>query len=85
MIFLFKFLRDGLSLDETRVSILIMIFIVSSIFGLIMYYINGDITNNLLQIILTLIYAIAGVNLSNTVSNVLIDVFNKKNNKEKEV
>lgn len=64
-----NFLKDGLSIDETKASVLIVLTIVSVVFGLVMYKINGDITDNLVEIIKFLILSIAGVNVANTLTN----------------
>lgn len=77
---MFKFIRDGLSLDETRISILIIFFIIFSGFGIYQYHINKDITENLLNIILALIYCIAGVNGVGKISEIISNYMNKNNN-----
>lgn len=61
------FLLSSLSIDEKRLSVLIICLIMCMIFGGVNYVLAGDITNNLMQIILTLIYAIAGVNITNSI------------------
>ena len=64
-----SFFLSSLSIDETRLSVLILCLILSMIFGGVNYVLIGDITANLTNIILTLIYAIAGVNITNAVVN----------------
>lgn len=61
------FILSSLSIDEKRLSVLIICLIMCMIFGGVNYVLAGDITNNLMQIILTLIYAIAGVNITNSI------------------
>jgi len=61
------FFLSSLSIDEKRLSVLIICLIMCMIFGGVNYVLAGDITNNLMQIILTLIYAIAGVNITNSI------------------
>lgn len=64
-----QYLLSGLSVDETRLSALIICLLLSIIFGGVVYFVYGDISANLTTIITTLIYAIAGVNISNSVIN----------------
>ena len=66
--------KDGLSIKESKVSVLIVAFIIGFIFTLAMYYKNGEITNNLKHLIETLIISIAGVNIADHVSQ----FFNKR-------
>lgn len=64
-----NFITDGLSIDETKTSVLIILTIVSVFFGLVMYKINGDITNNLVEVIKFLILSIAGINVANSLTD----------------
>lgn len=64
-----QYILSGLSVDETRLSALIICLLISIIFGGTVYILYGDISANLTTIITTLIYAIAGVNISNSVIN----------------
>lgn len=64
-----RFLLSGLSVDETRLSALILCLLATMIFGGFAYFFTGDLTANLTSIITTLIYAIAGVNITNNVLN----------------
>ncbi|NBI28575.1 hypothetical protein [Chengkuizengella marina] len=64
------------SVDEVKVSALILIFLISSFFGLTMYVLDGDISDNLLTFMSTLIYAIAGINAFNMAKEA-ISGFNK--------
>ena len=57
------FLKDGLSIDETKVSAMVIAFLSTTIFALIMYILHGDITMNLLNFLNTLVYGITGVNV----------------------
>lgn len=68
---MFRFFRHGFSLDEFKVSTLVIGFLavlVSSIFG---YFMFGDITDNFLSLAETLVYAIAGVNAVNGVASIV--------------
>lgn len=66
-----SFWKDGLSIDEGRISTLIILCFVAAIFGLVMYKINGDISNNLLEMIKTLIYIIGGVNITDKITSAM--------------
>ena len=63
------FLLSALSIDEARLSILILCLLLTIIFGGVNYVLVGDITANLTNIIITLIYAIAGVNITSSIVN----------------
>ncbi|MDP5276476.1 hypothetical protein [Chengkuizengella axinellae] len=67
------------SIDEIKVSALVLILIVTSIFGLVMYVLDGDITANLLTFMSTLIYSIVGINAFNLAKE---GITNFKNTKE---
>lgn len=71
------FFLSSLSIDETRLSVLIICLLLSMIFGGVNYILVGDITANLTNIIITLIYAIAGVNITSSIVN----SFNKNGEK----
>lgn len=64
-------LKDGLSIDEAKVSALILCTIAD--FMLIVYCIiaNGDISDNHLNLFQTLIAAVAGVNIADKLSAVI--------------
>jgi uncharacterized membrane protein HdeD (DUF308 family) len=82
---MFKFFRHGFSLDEFKVSTLVIGFLavlVSSIFG---YFMFGDITDNFLSLAETLIYAIAGVNAVNGVATIVDRTKTKNKNVDVEI
>lgn len=64
-------LKDGLSIDEAKVSALILCTIAD--FMLIVYCIvsNGDISDNHLILFQTLIAAVAGVNIADKLSAII--------------
>ena len=62
-----RFLLSGLSVDETKLSALIICLLAAMLFGGVNYCFNGDISNNLTSIITTLIYTIAGVNITSNI------------------
>jgi hypothetical protein len=65
-----NFWQDGLSINETRISTLIISFIVTLIFSLYMYIAKGDISTNLMTLLTTLIWAIASVNIADRISGI---------------
>lgn len=67
-----KFWEDGFSIDESRVSALIVVLMILVIFIIIMTTLNipiPDVPVGFKDIITTLIWAICGVNVFNKVSN----------------
>lgn len=60
---MFPYLKDGFSIDETKVSVFIITFVIT--FGLIIYsfFVFGDIPPNLLNFAIGLITAITGINV----------------------
>lgn len=63
------FLKDGLSIDETKVSAMVIAFLTTTMFALVMYALHGDITINLLNFLNYLIFGITGVNVIDKVVN----------------
>lgn len=70
-------IKDGLSINEAKVSALIILCVLTFLFAFVMYVLEKDITDNLTSIIQTLIVVIGGVNLSNSISN----IFTKRGSK----
>ena len=70
-------IKDGLSINEAKVSALIILCVLTFLFAFLMYVLDKDITDNLTSIIQTLIFVIGGVNLSNSISNIFIKRGNK--------
>ena len=70
-------IKDGLSINEAKVSVLIILCILTFLYAFVMYMIDKDITDNLTSIIQTLILVIGGVNIGNSISN----IFMKRGNK----
>jgi ABC-type glucose/galactose transport system permease subunit len=70
-----SFWSDFFSLDEAKISTLIILTIITIIFSLVMYYFRNDISDNLLSLGQVLILSIAGVNVAST----LPSLFGKKN------
>lgn len=63
-------LKDGLSIDEAKVSALILCLVISFIFVLVKYQLDGDISDNIVLVFQTLVAAVAGVNIANKVTTV---------------
>lgn len=70
-------IKDGLSINEAKVSALIILCVLTFLFAFVMYVLDKDITDNLTSIIQTLILVIGGVNLSNSIAS----VFTKRSGK----
>lgn len=64
-----SFWADGLSINETRFSVLVLMAVVGFGYALYAHYDTGDITANLLDLVQVLIYSIVGVNVANAVTN----------------
>ena len=63
-----SFLKDGLSINETRISSLILVFIVGAGFSFYQVVVRGDIADGLLAFLGYLIMAISGINISETIT-----------------
>ncbi|MDD4358875.1 MAG: hypothetical protein PHY30_03625 [Candidatus Pacebacteria bacterium] len=63
--------KDSISIDETKASVLIVIFILSFIGAMFAYGFRGDITDNCLEFLQWLILAIGGVNGVSAVSSAI--------------
>lgn len=63
-------IKDGLSINEAKVSALIILCVLTFLFAFVMYVLDKDITDNLTSIIQTLILVIGGVNLSNSIASI---------------
>ena len=62
------FWKNGLSIDETKTSALIICLFIVIIFACVHYHYMNDISNNLKDVIETLIYSIAGINIIGNVA-----------------
>ena len=63
------FIKDGLSIDETKVSVLLILLIGVVAFVVVMYAKTQIIGDNLTTICTALIYSVAGVNIATQVGN----------------
>ena len=64
-----NFWSDGLSINETRFSVLVVMTLSGFGYALFSHYSKGDITENLLELVRVLILSIVGVNVANSVSD----------------
>lgn len=64
-------LKDGLSIDEAKVSVLILCTLICFVFVLFKYHIDGDVSDNIVLVFQTLVAAVAGVNIANKVSSLI--------------
>lgn len=60
--------KDGLSVDETRFSVLVVMALAGFGYALYSHSNNGDITANLLDLVKVLIFSIVGMNVANFVA-----------------
>lgn len=63
-------LKKLVSLEEKRVSTLMVSMIITLAFSLLMYWRRGDISVNLVNILSSLILGVVGVSVANTVNSV---------------
>lgn len=64
-------LKDGLSIDEAKVSALILCTIADFLLIAYCMAVNGDITDNHLILFQTLIAAVAGVNIADKLTSLI--------------
>lgn len=64
-------LKDGLSIDEAKVSVLILCTLICFVFVLVKYHIDGDVSDNIVLVFQTLVAAVAGVNIANKVTSLI--------------
>lgn len=79
-----NFWKDGLSIEESKFSILVCLLIVGFFFALYIYLTTGDFSDNLLELLKIIIIAITGINIANGFTQVAnkIREFTNKNDKE---
>lgn len=75
------FWKDGLSIDETKSSALIIAFVITLIFTLVMYVLRAEIIDNLLTLNLFLAGLIGGYNVAHD----LTDYLGKKSSSDSQV
>lgn len=64
-------LKDGISINEAKVSALIVCTFLDFLFIVYCIAVNGDITDNHLFLFQTLIAAVAGVNIADKITNLI--------------
>jgi len=74
--------KDGLSVYEGKMSVLIFGSLITLVFALVMYYLRKDISNNLTEIVEVFIFSIAGITSLETAVAALKDkgIFNLGSN-----
>ena len=65
------YLKNFISLEERKVSSLIICLLIGFIYSLYSYHINGDIGDNLLKLIELLIYSVTGLNFANAIGGIM--------------
>ena len=65
-----NFWRNGLSVSESKFSVLALAFLVLIAISVYMFITKGDISANQLDLIRTIIYAIAGINIAQGIRRV---------------
>jgi len=65
------YLKNFISLEERKVSSLIICLLIGFIYSLYSYHINGDIGDNLLRLVELLIYSVAGLNVANAIGGIM--------------
>lgn len=70
------FWQDGLSIDESRVSAVVVAFLATTTVALWSYVSRGSISPEVVLLLQTLITAVTGINVANKVS----DIFASRNN-----
>jgi hypothetical protein len=68
-----SFWRDGFSIDETRVSAMIILLYFFSAIAAYKYVDAGDFSTNMLQLLIALITAIAGANIAESFASRMND------------
>lgn len=66
-----EFLKSFFSVDERRISSLIVTFMITLGVALVFYSQRGDVTGNLTNILIVYICAIAGVNLPSNIAGLI--------------
>jgi FtsH-binding integral membrane protein len=64
-------LKKLVSLEEKRVSTLMVSMLITLVFSLLMYWCRGDISSNLVNVLGALIAGVVGVSIANVVNSVL--------------
>lgn len=66
---LHPFWQDGFSIDESRVSVLLIILLAFSACGIYLAIMDRDVPSNMVQVIMGLAAAVAGVNIAESFAN----------------
>lgn len=80
-----SFWKNGISIDEAKVSSLIICLLSSIIFAGLIYIKEHDISNNLTDIIQSLILGIAGINIADKAGQIFTRDEIKKNDDDNDM
>lgn len=72
---IFNFLSDGLSIEESKVSLTMFSLIASMAVVIYSYIIRGDFSDNLLDLTKAILYCVAGINIAGSISKTTIKSF----------
>ena len=64
-----SFWKNGISIDESRVSVLMVLLIIFSVSTLYMYFSGQEVNMQIVEITKVLIISVAGVNVVNLINN----------------
>jgi len=73
-----SFWKNGISIDESRVSVLMVLLIIFSVSTLYMYFSGQEVDLYIVEITKVLIVSVAGVNAVNLISNNAGDDYNER-------
>ena len=73
-----SFWKNGISIDESRVSVLMVLLIIFSVSTLYMYFSGQEVNFQIVEITKVLIVSVAGVNAVNLISNNTGDDYNER-------
>jgi len=77
-----NFWTDGLSMDETKFSTIVVMAAIGFGYSLIAHYLHGEISDNLLTLVSTLIYSILGMNGAKIVADAVVRTKGGKSEKD---
>jgi hypothetical protein len=69
-----NWIKDVISINEFKTSVMILVFLLYSLFGIYFYWTHHDLTDNYVLIIQTLAVSVGGVNVAS--------MFKKKEKKQ---
>jgi hypothetical protein len=75
-----SWIKDGLSIDETRISALIVAFYLTLFFGFFQVYMIGDISGNVLMLLAYELAAFTGIKVAENFASKNNDISNNMKN-----